>query len=91
MPWVRRFAALALLSFPTVSGVWAAPTKQDIGYSRLASELGAALPTGAGVHVAMAEANTDNQLSGGVPKDGGYDYVPISSNPQFAGKQFHNL
>lgn len=91
MPWVRRFAALALLSFPTVSGVGAAPTKQDIGYSRLASELGAALPTGAGVHVAMAEANTDNQLSGGVPKDGGYDYVPISSNPQFAGKTFHNL
>jgi hypothetical protein len=84
-------AALALLSFPAAGGALAAPVEDDIGYARLAAELGEALPTGAGVHVAMAEANTDSNLSGGVPVDGGYDYLPIPSNPQFAGKQFHNL
>ncbi|MFO0900071.1 MAG: PEP-CTERM sorting domain-containing protein [Pirellulales bacterium] len=91
MPWVRRFAALALLLFPAAGGAWAATVKEDVGYAKLAAELGAALPTGAGVHVAMAEANTDPNLTGGIPTDGGYDYIPVASNPQFAGKLFHNL
>lgn len=91
MHWVRRFAALALLLFPAAGGAWAAAIKDEIGYAKLAAELGAALPTGAGVHVAMAEANTDGNLTGGVPTDGGYDYLPAASNPQFAGKTFQNL
>jgi len=91
MPWVRQFAALAILSLSAVGWAGAATVKESVGYAKLAAELGAALPTGAGVHVAMAEANTDSKMSGGVPTDGGYDYIPIPSNVQFVGKTFHNL
>jgi hypothetical protein len=90
MPWVRQLAALALVSLSLVGWSGAATVKESIGYAKLAAELGAAMPTGSSVHVAMAEANTDSKMSGGVPVDGGYDYIPIPSNAQFVGKSFHN-
>jgi len=48
----------------------------DIGYTQLAAELGAALPTGAGVGVAQIEA----------PSNG--NYAPDISKTEFAGKSF---
>ena len=58
--------------------------KADIGYTRLLAELGAALPTGAGVLVSQTEADTDG-VSGSP-----YVYFPDVTDPRFAGKTINN-
>lgn len=58
--------------------------KADIGYTRLSAELGAALPTGAGVLVSQTEADTDGVV--GPP----YVYFPDVTDPRFAGKIINN-
>lgn len=51
----------------------------DIGYTRLASELGDALPTGTNVPVTQAESPI------------GVDYMPATNAAAFAGKVFSNV
>lgn len=50
--------------------------KADIGFTKLQAELGATLPTGAGVTVTQVEA----------PETAAGQYLPNSTNPEFAGK-----
>ena len=75
----RRIARFLLLSFlaasvSVASGDW----KDDIGYTQLLAELGAATPTGANVTASMVEASV-NQSSN--------DYYAVDTgNSQFAGK-----
>ncbi len=59
--------------------------KGDIGYTKLATELGINLPTGNGVPVSQAEADTDGVA--GSP----YQYFPDTSNTQFSGKTITNV
>ncbi len=54
--------------------------KEDVGYNKLRNEVGAGLANGAGVNVAMAEANV-----GGA---GTNTYFPTTSDPEFGGKTF---
>ncbi|MDK1032119.1 MAG: PEP-CTERM sorting domain-containing protein [Planctomycetia bacterium] len=62
---------LALVCSP---GLLRAGYKDDIDYTKLANELGAAVPTGAGVDVSQVEAED--------PEDSG-NYAPDASNAQF--------
>ncbi len=63
-------AAFGFASFPTASADW----KDDIGHTQLANELGAALPTGAGVNAIIVEAAS------------GSNYLPQTGSTQtFAG------
>lgn len=57
--------------------------KSSIGYTQLASELGAAMLTGTGVVVAQVEVN----VSGTTP----LAYLPNATNAEFAGKSFSPL
>ncbi len=68
--------------------------KEQIGYERLRAELGDDLPTGATVHVALVEANTDNNIDNSTqrPADGLFNFLPdFEKNPQLNGgdRQFH--
>lgn len=65
----------AIISLPS----YAADFRDDIGYTRLQAELGATLPTGAGVAVTQVEA---------VDPAGSTTYAPNSSGGQFVGKTF---
>jgi hypothetical protein len=66
-----------LVMFP--AGHLAADLKADLGYTQLAAELGAGMPTGAGVMVTQVEA----------PDASGY-WMPDSANAQFSGKTITN-
>lgn len=66
------------------SPAWA-DYRDDIGYTALQAELGAALPTGAGVRVAQIEARTDGG-TGGSPV-----YMADPGLGQFSGKTINNL
>lgn len=68
--------ALALSLAPDVQAYMA-----DIGYTSLQSELGAAIPTGAGVLVGHVEAPINDVSGGAAPI-----FMPNPSNPEFAGK-----
>ena len=59
--------------------------KDDIGYTRLATELGINLPDGSGVRVSQTEADTDGVA--GSP----YQYFPDTTNVQFEGKTIINV
>lgn len=67
------FSALVL----SLSGPGRADYMADIGYIQLKTELGSAVPTGAGVTVAQVEA---------IATTGGTDFRPDSADSQFAGK-----
>ena len=54
--------------------------RDDIGYTKLALELGGALPTGSGVGVSQAEAHSAATQP--------YDYLPDTTLSEFAGKTF---
>jgi hypothetical protein len=53
--------------------------KEDIGYTRLSSEIGVSLPTGNGISVSHVEAPA------------GADYMPDTNLIEFAGKTFTNV
>ncbi len=72
--WVRL--ALGLMLVMGWSGPAAADWKSDIGYTKLKAELGAQLPTGAGVPVTQVEAAGSNG-----------SYLP-GTNSEFTGKTF---
>jgi len=59
--------------------------KVDIGYTALATELGAGIPDGNGVPVSQTEADTDGVA--GPP----YKYFPDITQSQFAGKIITNI
>jgi hypothetical protein len=69
-------ACIAFLIVHALPGM--TTTLDDIGYTKLQAELGAALPVGAGVIVTQVEANN---LS-----DGGIAYSPDPSHANFSGK-----
>ena len=54
--------------------------RDDIGYAKLALELGAALPTGSGVGVSQVEASSAAMAP--------FDYLPDTTLPEFSGKTF---
>ncbi|MHB1035482.1 MAG: hypothetical protein ACYC35_12170 [Pirellulales bacterium] len=80
MRWltVAAVATLALSCPPAARSDY----KDDIRYSALAKELGALVPTGAGVKVAQVEARND----GGSPPDNTPNCVPDLTLDEFAGK-----
>jgi len=55
--------------------------KSDIGYTKLQTELGAAMLTGSGVAVSQIEAEVD-------PTNANYNYRPDAGNTEFSGKSF---
>lgn len=59
--------------------------KDDIGHTRLANELGASLPTGAGINVSQSEADTDGVY--GAP----FAALPDASDSRFSGKTINNI
>jgi len=59
--------------------------KADIGYTKLAIELGASLPNGSGVLASQTEADIDGVA--GSP----YVYFPDTTNTQFSGKTIINV
>jgi hypothetical protein len=67
-----RIIIICILVFSWSSSAFA-DWKSDIGYTALQSELGANLPTGAGVKVTQVEASSG---------------MPDTSNPEFSGKTF---
>jgi hypothetical protein len=67
-----------------MSGGVRADWKDDIGWRQLAAELGAAMPTGAGVAVVQAEANGGTGLSY-MPQAGSGTFAGVGV---YAGKQF---
>ena len=71
--FVCGFGATALIPAQTAHANYL----DDIGYTALRAELGAALPTGAGVGVTQVEANTIGT---------GLSYMPDINNSDFAGK-----
>jgi hypothetical protein len=64
----RRMLATLLLAAP---GALQADWRDDIGYTQLAAELGAALPTGAGIVLLQSEANDVTSPPDYLPQDGG--------------------
>ena len=73
-------------------GVWfallaavRADYRDDIGYTKLRAELGAALPTGSGVGVSQIEARAD--MNSTPP----HDYLPDTTLAEFSGKTFTPL
>ena len=62
--------------------------RQDSGYTQLSAELGAALPTGAGIVVLQSEADTDpSAVDGYMPQTA--TATPFSGLGGFAGKTFY--
>ena len=74
---IRIILALYLIIVSTIS---MADYKDDIGYTKLATELGINLPDGSGVLVSQTEADTDGVA--GPP----YNYFPDTTDSQFLGK-----
>ncbi|QDT06709.1 hypothetical protein K227x_51250 [Rubripirellula lacrimiformis] len=73
--WMIVSSGFLIGGIPIASADW----RDDVGFTQLATELGAATPTGAGVDVAMAEA-----LVGG-------NYLPNTGTPNFSGKTITDL
>ena len=63
-----------------VPGTTRADYKDDIGYVKLAAELGASLPTGAGIGISQVEAPTNLTMP--------FDYLPDTTLGEFSGKTF---
>jgi len=81
---LRRFFALStLLAVSTAAADW----RDDIGLTRLAAELGPAMPTGAGIPLLQSEANNITSPPNYLPQTGGPD--PFGGSGPFAGKTFH--
>ena len=76
---VCRFVLMGLLL--SGSGFSFGDYKDDIGYTRLLSELGAGLPDGSGVNVTQVEADLNEDGS-----DVYAEYAPDSADSQFTGK-----
>ena len=74
---IRIILALHFIIFSTIS---MADYKDDIGYTKLATELGINLPDGSGVLVSQTEVDTDGVA------ESPYQYLPNASDPQFSGK-----
>ena len=75
--FIRIILAFHLIIFSTIS---MAAYKDDIGYTKLATELGVNIPDGSGILVTQAEADTDGIA--GAP----YNYFPDTADSQFLGK-----
>lgn len=73
---------MGMLLPAVVHGDW----KVDTGWLQLAAELGNAMPTGAGVAVAQAEANTVNSPPNYLPQAGGPG--AIAGSGSYTGKTF---
>lgn len=73
---------LALLLATSLPPIAAADYRDDIGHHRLEARLGTAMPTGAGIPVALVEAV--------VKVDDGQTWQPDPGNPEFAGKTLLN-
>jgi hypothetical protein len=69
-----------LLAFGSVANGQA--YKEDIGYNRLLSEVGPGLANGAGVSVAIVEAEVED------PKTPANQFYPNTLEPEFSGKTF---
>jgi len=72
------FAFLAFMAGGLFHSPGQADWKDDVGYTRLAAELGGALPDGAGLTVSQVEA--------AVAVGGDYTWMPDPSNSAFSGK-----
>lgn len=78
---MKNAAALIFGVFAfAVAGVVLADYKDNVGYTRLADELGGALPTGAGISVSHVEGTNGS----------GY-YMPDKTHSEFAGKTINNI
>jgi hypothetical protein len=82
----RILVVSGLLIVAGMGGGLRADWKGDIGWTRLAAELGAAMPTGAGVEVLQAEANVGEGLSY-LPQAGGPGVIVGTGS--YAGKLFY--
>ncbi len=85
MPITHRqlFCLLLPLACHAVRADWLS----DIGHTKLAAELGAAMPTGAGIVLVQSEANNIESPPNYLPQAGGPDsFAGIGT---FAGKTFH--
>lgn len=65
----------------TLGTAWA-DCRDDVGYTKLAAELGAGMPTGAGIKVRQVEASEGTSVT---------NYMPDTNNVEFAGKAFTNV
>lgn len=76
IPQALRTSALSCLGL-TAALLFAEPAglradwRDDIGYTQLAAELGAAVPTGAGIVLMQSEANDQTSPPNYLPQDGG--------------------
>jgi hypothetical protein len=77
-PSSRRALARGILLLAAVPLVARAGYRDDLGYTRLLGEIGAALPTGAGVAVSQVEAQ--------VEVNGQQTWMPDPNNAEFTGK-----
>lgn len=71
------FAALSLILLIASRPVLGQAYKDDVGFTKLKNEVGAGLANGAGINVAMVEANF-----------GANNYFPDRTNSEFSGKTF---
>lgn len=85
MPITHRqlFCLLLPLACHAVRADWLS----DIGHTKLAAELGTAMPTGAGIVLVQSEANNIVSPPNYLPQAGGPD--PFAGIGTFAGKTFH--
>ncbi|HEV2292474.1 MAG TPA: hypothetical protein VGR35_01380 [Tepidisphaeraceae bacterium] len=72
---------IALLLVPVTDAGYA----DDVGYTQLKAELGAATPSGSSVSVTQVEGRNDVDAQGN-PLDAFPNYLPDAANAQFAGK-----
>jgi hypothetical protein len=78
-----RIFAISMIAVVFVDSLSGQDYKARVGYTKLQSEVGAGLPTGAGVSVALAEANTGAA--------GTNTYFPDTANTEFTGKTFTDV
>ncbi|MEZ5386204.1 MAG: hypothetical protein R3F13_11880 [Prosthecobacter sp.] len=77
--WVAAWLGFAAAA----QGTW----QDDIGYTQLAAELGAAMPTGAGIALLQAEASSATPIPDYLPQAGGPD--AFAGTSIHTGKTFH--
>ncbi len=83
LPQVGVVLALLLAGRTALHADW----RDDIGYTQLAAELGAAVPTGAGIVLLHSEANSDTVTPNYLPQAGGPgSFAGVGS---FSGKTFY--
>ncbi len=75
---VRYLAACILITFGMPARLVFADYRDELGYTRLQAELGAAAPNGTGVSVTQTEASS-----------GGFNYMPDVLNVEFTGKTIY--